>query len=270
MFLSDNQSKILRYPNPTGLLSTYREGQMLGEIWGYETIGIAKTQEEMDNHLATLPKGGQTSLGSRWEAGDIMYRDINGDEKIDDGTNTIDNHGDLKIIGNSHPRYNFSFDINAGWKGFDFRAFFQGVLKRDYFQNSYYFWGAERNVWWSNALVENLDYFRSDPEHPLGVNLDSYYPRPLFGWGKNKETQTRYLQNASYLRLKNLQIGYTLPKSFTEKIFIENFRIFLSGENLCTGTKMITIFDPETIEGGFGGNVYPLTKTYAIGVSLNF
>lgn len=270
--LSDSRTKITKYPNITGSLAatTYRTDMQLGEIWGYETIGIAKTQEEMDAHLATLTNGGQNAFGSRWEAGDIMYKDLNDDGKIDGGSNTLENHGDLKIIGNNTPHFLFSFDLSADWKGFDIRAFFQGVAKRDYFQNSYYFWGAYAGgIWWSTGFDEHSDYFRSSADHPLGQNLDSYYPRPLFS-GKNQQTQTRYLQNAAYIRLKNLQLGYTLPRQLTSKVKIEHLRVFVAGENLWTGTNLTKIFDPETISGGYGGNVYPLSKVISVGLSTNF
>ena len=88
--ISDNQTRIDKYPNPTNSLSKYMAGELTGDIYGYTTIGIAKTQEEMDAHIASLPKGGQTAIGSKWEAGDIMYADINGDGKIDNGSNTLD------------------------------------------------------------------------------------------------------------------------------------------------------------------------------------
>jgi len=103
--LSDSKTKITKYPNPTGNLSAYREGSMMGEIWGYKTIGIAKTQAEMDAHLAALPNGGQNALGSNWKAGDLMFEDVNGDGKINSGANTTGDHGDLVLIGNSSPRY---------------------------------------------------------------------------------------------------------------------------------------------------------------------
>ncbi|NWJ52244.1 MAG: TonB-dependent receptor [Bacteroidetes bacterium] len=270
LMLSDSQTKITNYPNPAGNLSTYYSGEQYGEIWGYTTIGIAKTQAEMDKHLATLANGGQNALGSNWKAGDLMFKDLNGDGKIDGGSNTTGNHGDLSVIGNSTPRYSFALDLSADWKGFDIRAFFQGILKRDYFQNSYYFWGASGSgIWWSTGLKEQTDYFRDDPTHPLGLNLDSYYPRPLFN-GKNQQTQTRYIQNAAYIRLKNLQIGYTIPSNITKKIRVNKFRVYISGENIWTKTKLSTIFDPETIDGGWGGNVYPLSKVYSVGVSVNF
>ncbi len=278
--LSDSQTEITRYPNETGSLNTevnpakdkavYRTGMKLGEIWGYETIGIAKTQEEMDAHLASLPNGGQDAIGNRWGAGDIMYADLNGDGKIDNGANTESDHGDLVIIGNNTPRYLFGLDLNLDYKGFDFRAFFQGVMKRDYFQNSYYFWGAAPSVWESTCMLPHLDYFRDDPGHLLGLNLDSYFPRPDFSTSKNQQTQSRYLQNAAYIRLKNIQLGYTLPELITKKFLVSKLRVYVSGENLWTGTKMFGTFDPETIDGGWNGSVYPLSKTLSVGLSLTF
>lgn len=278
--LSDSQTEITRYPNETGTLNTkinikeeekiYRTGMMLGEIWGYQTAGIAKTQAEMDAHLASLPNGGQDALGSRWEAGDIMYVDANGDGKIDKGATTQNDHGDLAVIGNSTPRFQFGIDLNLDYKGLDLRTFFQGTMKRDYFQESYYFWGAGSSVWESTCMVPHLDYFRDDADHVLGMNMDSYFPRPDFSSTKNNETQSRYLQNAAYIRLKNVQLGYTLPESFTHKLLVSKLRVYVSGENLWTGTQMFKTFDPETIDGGWNGSVYPLTKTISFGLSLNF
>lgn len=268
--LSDSQTKITRYPNQTGRLDTYREGMKYGEIWGYTTVGIAKTQEEMDAHLASLPNGGQDAIGSRWEAGDLMFADVNGDGKIDNGANTINDHGDLKIIGNSTPRFQFGLDISADYKGFDFRVFFQGVMKRKYFQNSWFFWGSGSGVYGSSCQIPHLDYFRDDENHPLGLNMNSYFPRPDFSDEKNHQVQTGYLQNAAYIRLKNIQLGYTLPESLTRKFAISKLRLFVSGENLWTGASLFENFDPETIDGGSQGNVYPLSKVISCGLSVNF
>lgn len=269
--LSDAVGEITRYSNPSGTLSQYYSGMKWGQIWGYETVGIAKTNEEMNAHLSTLTDGGQSNLGSNWMAGDIMYADLNGDGKINSGAGTIDDHGDLRIIGNSTPRFNFGFDITADWKGFDLSVFLQGVGKRDYFQGSFYFWGADNTGRWNSmGLVQHEDYFRNDPNHPLGLNTDGYYPRPLWGTSKNQQVQTRYLQNAAYLRLKNLQLGYSLPSSLVQKAGMSKVRLFVSGQNLLTFTKMTTLFDPETIGGNSRGNVYPLTKVYSFGLNVTF
>lgn len=286
LMLSDAKTIVEKYPgNPTNSIWTYCAGREIGEIWGYETIGIAKTKEEMDTHLTNV--GGQP-FGSEWNAGDIMYRDLDGKSGITEGAGTLEDHGDLKVIGNNTPRYHFGIDLSADWKGFDFRAFFQGVMKRDYWQNSNLFWGVKNSEWWSTGLKEHEDYFRAEPigidGHKITANVDSYYPRPLFGWDsngptKNQKQQTRYLQDASYIRLKNLQIGYTLPVSLTNKLSITKCRIYVSGENLWTGTSLSKLFDPETINGGntdsgadanikSGGNAYPLSRTWSFGISV--
>ncbi|KAA6332172.1 TonB-dependent receptor SusC [termite gut metagenome] len=287
--LSDAKTVIASYPsNTTNSIWSYVSGREIGEIWGYETIGIAKTQAEMDAHLATV--GGQ-SFGSEWSAGDIMYKDLDGNPGITEGAGTIEDHGDLKVIGNNTPRFQFGLDFSADYKGFDVRVFFQGVMKRDYMHSQYsnLFWGAVESEWWSAGLKEHADYFRAEATGLNGeipANLDSYYPRALFGWssngpGKNHKAQTRYMQDASYIRLKNLQIGYTLPTVWTRNIGISKTRLFVSGENLWTGTSLSKLFDPETINGGntdsgadnairSNGNAYPLSQTWSFGLNVTF
>lgn len=272
--LYDSRTKITKYGNnPTGNLDGYIEGRYINEIWGYEVIGMAKTDEEMAAHLETLPNGGQNAFGTVWKAGDIMYRDLNNDGKIDWGAWTIDNHGDAKVIGNSTPRFQFGLDLNAGWKNFDLRVFFQGVMKRDYWQGSAYHFGYTGDIWNTIALTQMNDYFRNEETWSVkqgyrDVNINSYLPRPT-GNRQNLQTSTRYLQDASYIRLKNLQIGYTLPASISQKINIDRLRVFFSGENLWTGTKLASQFDPETI-GRNDGNAYPLSRTFAFGLSVTF
>lgn len=281
--VADARTYIDRYPgNPTHAISTYNEGREIGEIWGFETIGIAKTDAEMQAHLDRV--GGQTAIGNEWAAGDIMYADLDGKEGITKGAQTLEDHGDLKVIGNNTPRFHFGLDLNANYKGFDLRVFFQGVMKRDYWQGSNMFWGVISGMWWSTGLKEHGDYFRPAPigleGYEIPANLDAYYPRPIFDTDKNHETQTRYLQNAAYIRLKNLQVGYTIPAPVIRKLGINSCRIFVSGENLWTGTSLSKLFDPETLNGGntdkdangaikSGGNAYPLSRTWSVGLSIS-
>lgn len=141
---------------------------------------------------------------------------------ITKGAQTLEDHGDLKVIGNNTPRYHFGLDLNANYKGFDVRLFFQGVMKRDYWQGSNIFWGVGQwGMWWSTGLKEHEDYFRDEPVglagHEIAANVNSYYARPRFDSTQNQETQTRYLQDASYIRLKNFQLGYTLPASMNSQ-----------------------------------------------------
>lgn len=299
--VSDQVTYIDSYPsNLTRSLSTYITGQQDGLIWGYETIGIAKTDDEMRAHLEQLdrnyekfhgaapgtPLQGQNPLGGQWGAGDIMYKDVNGDGVINSGAYTLDDHGDLKNIGDSYSHYFYGIDLTADWKGFDIRAFFQGVLKKDFWPGGStnrdegaggYFWGVRgsQSEWHIRGFVQHNDYFRAEaiglPGHEIPANIDSYFPRVIVNNGaKNQQVQTRYLQNAGYLRLKNLQLGYTLPAGFAQKIGIDKCRFFVSGENLLTFSSIFDVFDPETSTGGLGGNVYPLSKTWSCGLSLTF
>lgn len=283
--LSDQTTYIDSYPNnATQSIDTYIAGRKLGEIWGFETIGIAKSDEEMNSHLATTD---QSNIGTQWAAGDIMYRDLDGDGKITTGSSTLDDHGDLKVLGDSNPHYFFSLDLTAAWKGFDFRAFFQGVAKRDFWPGGDattnndnaggYFWGVRgnQNEWHIRGFVQHNDYFRAEATglegYEIAANLDSYFPRPLTNAGdgqKNQRVQSRYMQNAGYCRLKNLQLGYTLPNILTNRIGIDKCRLFVSAENVFTITSLFDVFDPETCTGGVGGNVYPLSKTWSFGLSV--
>ena len=183
----------------------------------------------------------------------------------------MDDHGDLKRIGNATPRYRIGLNLDAAYKGFDFSIFFQGVLKRDWFfgAGDAYFWGAQGNMWQSACFEDHLDYWTEN-------NTGAYYPKPYFGGiQKNQQTQTRYLQSAAYLRCKNIQLGYTLPKSLLSPAGISNCRIYLSCDNLFTITSLSDIFDPEAF-GGYGdegwgsGKTYPLQRTISVGVNLSF
>jgi hypothetical protein len=154
------------------------------------------------------------------------------------------------------------------------RIFLQGVMKRDYWIGGNYLFGATSGgQWWSVGITKVKDYFRDANTWSVQngyqtENVDAYLPRPLYS-DKNVQTQTRYLQNAAYIRLKNMQIGYTIPSELTSHLGISNLRIFFSGENLLTGTKLAKQFDPETISS-YSGNGYPLSKTFSFGLSVTF
>ena len=262
--LSDYQTTILKYPYDgefgSQLISNYYNGKKLGTIWGYVTEGIAQTDEEM---LAWL-ENNRPTWGSNWAAGDIMYKDLNGDGKVSAGASTIDDHGDKVVIGNSTPRFRVGLNLGVDWKGFDFSVFFQGVMKRDWNFDSgdAYFWGMAGDLWQSAGFKEHLDYWT--PE-----NTNAYYPRPLISSTKNQYAQTRYVQNAAYLRCKNLQVGYSVPKKVLKHFGASNLRVYTSVDNLFTITPLASMFDPEAISGYYGsGKLYPLMRTWSIGVSL--
>src|SRR5690606_18148317 len=156
---------------------------------------------------------------------------------INIGNNTVDDHGDLRIIGNSSPRYSFGINLGAAWRGIDATLFLQGVAKRDFSpptggNRGVFFWGFTGGFG-SNMYEETSDFWT--PE-----NTDAYLPKPYNSGEvvKNQQSQTRYLQNAAYMRLKNLQIGYTFPPAIMERVKLQNIRVFVSGENLFTLTSL--------------------------------
>ena len=132
-------------------------------------------------------------------------------------------------------------------------------------------------MWQAAGFMEHMDFYR-DENSPMvqaglaDVNLDSYFPRPVFDNGKNNQTQSRFLQSAAYMRLKNLQIGYSLPSEIVSRIGVGNARFYVSGENLLTFSKMSKIFDPESVglSGWNDGKTYPFSTVYSLGLNVNF
>ncbi len=264
--LSDYKTIVTEYDSPDNKIAGWYEGKQFGEIWGFETVGIAKSDAEM---YAYLDKHSQSAIGTKWGGGDMMYRDKNDDGSVDRGSETLDDHGDLVVIGNSTPRYAYSFTLDAQWKWFNVRAYFQGIGKRDFFfTNSATFFGIAAE-WQRSLYVDHLDYFRYAGSK-LGANYeDPYYARLRIDQN-NIQVSDYYLQDASYLRLKNLQVGANLP---TKKIkWMQRGYIYVSVENLLTWTNL-RIYDPEAV-GNFEtwgpGKTYPQYRTYSIGLDLTF
>ncbi|MEG2180292.1 MAG: TonB-dependent receptor [Bacteroidales bacterium] len=269
--LSDARTFIDKYPNASKSLDTYYAGQELGDIWGYVTHGIAKSQSEMDSWTAN----NNPSWGSGWGEGDIMYKDLDGNNIINKGANTVDDSGDRKIIGNSTPRFIFGLNLGLEWKGIDFSMFWQGVAKRDLWLAGSTFWGISGGQWQSTGLNEHLDYYRpANTTSVFGANTDAYYPKMYMNKDMNQEVQTRYLQNGAYARLKNVQVGYSLPRHILNKIQMQNLRVFVSAENLLTISSLPSGFDPETAYSKYSdnnsGKTYPLQTTFSLGVNVTF
>ena len=257
--LSDSRSWITRFDNPTRQRNDHYVGKELGEIWGMVTEGFFKDQEDIDNHAdqwQVMSYPGDRPL----EPGDLKYKDLNGDGKITKGSNTVDDPGDFKIIGNSRSRYLYGLDLNADWNGFDLRVLFQGVGKRDWYPSGYRFFGIYLAPW-GNVYENNLDHWT--PENP-----DAYFPRLKSylanGNGDMSTEQTRYLQNAAYLRLKNVTFGYSVPKALLQKTKLEHVRIYFSGENLFEATPLCRNFDPEQLDD----STHPLQRTFSIGLNI--
>ena len=278
--IGDSKSKILKYKNDSELLDTWYNGKNVGEIWGFVSDKLIQTAgEEMPD---------QTKYYKTWGPGDMKYKDLNNDKIINDGTRTLKDRGDLKVIGNSTPRYNFGITGGLNWKGFDMSMFWQGIGKRDYLinttSNMYFGIVPGGSAGSESALFKNspgLDFWRpADDTSVLGPNTDAYFPKPYFTTenDKNRAPQSHYVLNAAYLRLKNIQIGYTIPQRLSMKAHLYKARFYASGENLITFTKLPGILDPETTiasDPAFGGRemtgaIYPISKGLSFGVNLTF
>ena len=264
--ISDSYSKITKYDNPTGYLGDYYEGMELGEIWGYVTDGFIQDKAEAEQQAVR-----QKVIATTWLPGDIRYADLDGNGAVDYGKNTLSDHGDKKIIGNNTPRYRFNINLGASWKGFDIRALFEGTMKRDLWLgtgSTGIFWGYY-GQWWSTLNDTHLDYWT--PENP-----NAYYPTPT-NTTRSRQTQTKYLQDASYIRLKDVTIGYNLPQAWISKFGIAQLRIFASGQNLWEATGLYKYLDPDATgnrkkDGEMEDRMtkYPFCRTYSFGINVTF
>ncbi len=233
---SDNKSVVLEYNNPTKILTTFYEGMTIGELWGFKSVGLFQNAEEINNSAS------QKQLFGKWSEGDVRYTDINGDGKITYGKNTATDPGDQVIIGNSQPRKAIGLSAFAGYKGFDFKIFFQGILQRDVYLNDIILFGfSYQGISHTGLRDYQMDYWTPN-------NTNAYYPKPYETNEnlKNQLVQTRYLLNAHYLRLKNLQIGYNLSDRLLSKMHFQKLRLYLSGENLLTFSGLPNGIDPES------------------------
>ena len=280
--IGDYKSKITKYNNPDRLLSSYYEGKVLGEIWGYSVAGLFATDEEAAayqaqiNDKAVNQRVYNSKNESKLMAGDVKFIDLDGDNVISEGSGTVDNPGDMRVIGNSLPRYNYSFRADLSYFGFDVSAFFQGVGKQDWYltQNAYDFWGPYS---FPSLSFIHTDFMKNvwSEENP-----NAYFPRPRgyasYSGGALGVVNDRYLQNAAYLRLKNLTVGYTIP--LKSKKVINQLRVYFTGENLFYWSplkKYTKTVDPEltntssTYNAGTGVG-YGYSRSYSVGVDLKF
>ena len=170
-------------------------------------------------------------------------------------------------------------NASASWKGFDVRVFFEGIAKRDLWIDSPVFWGfpSNSNVWQSAVNDYHVDNSWSEN------NTNAYYPLPSYS-GRSKQTQTKYLQNGAYIRLKDLTISYTIPKAWISTVGIEQLKVFASGQNLWVGTKLFKYLDPDIVStrqsnskdnklvGNLtsDGKAYPFSRTFSFGINLTF
>ena len=290
----DYITKITRFYNPNKVLTDYYEGMTLGEIWGYHIDGLFATDAEAALYQRSIDWDNSANIYnkifsakgaglSQLLAGDMRFADLNDDGVISQGANTVDNPGDKRIIGNALPRYSYSFRFDLSWYGFDVSAFFQGVGKRN----------------WYPAISSNTGQFSSDFFGPYAYpqtsfvstsfpancwsedNPDAYFPRQR-GYiaradGPLGQENDRYLQNAGYLRLKSLSLGYTVPLGKKQQR-IDRIRISLNGENLWYWSplkKHSKTVDPELVFSTATNNKntgvgYFYSKVFSVNLDITF
>lgn len=307
--VSDAKTVLTEYGSGTQITSNY-SGKDIGEIWGYRTdrlyqmsdfeldasgkpILITLTAAESALHagkkaykLKTV--GGkkpvyqpflQTSSNFNFGPGDVMFKDLNGDGEINNGKGTLADHGDMEVIGNSTPRYEYGFRIGADYKGFDLSVFFQGVGSRQL---------------WGQGFLAIPGFQASDGAMPEAIasnfwtpdHTDAFYPAAYNNGGSNTannlQVQDRYLLNMAYLRLKNLTLGYSLPQNLLKKAWMSSARVYVGLENFITWDHLKDLpIDPESINGysmwsetdynaGRTATGIPAFKSVSIGLQLNF
>ncbi len=250
--MADSQTEVVKYNlNTNNSYSSLYPGKKLGEMWGYTALGLMQDGDFDEDGTYLGPS--QSTISSTWYPGDMIYADINGDGRIDNGDATRDDPGDVRIIGNSNPRYTYAVNLDAAWKGFDLSLFFNGVGKRDVYISNSAFWGSL-----SGAGSKYMYYHSWTPER-----TDAKYP--MYGAGSKNYQGTGGLFNGTYLRLKQAVLGYTLPAWLSRKAGMEKVRFTLSGYNLFEITDIPDVFSPDQIS-----SAYPNMRSVAFGAQVTF
>ncbi len=250
--LSDYQTEITKYDNPTGAIDSYYVGKKVGEIWGYKTVGLFQTDEELAN------AADQSRIGTNWRLGDVHFANLDDDNIITTGSKTLDDTGDLIRIGNSTPRYAFGINAGVKFKNFSLDVFAQGIMKRDWYPSTsnflrfFPFKTLSIEQWWID------DSWTPD-------NRDAYFPLMQYAYsdGKNFGTQTRYLQNAAYIRLKNVTLSYDIPVKFVDRA-----QVYINATNLWEASGVYKTLDPEQPRDLQGRYMFQRSFTVGLRVTL--
>lgn len=243
--LSDVRNEVTSLKATGPYISTYtidEEGQPIDALYGYKAIGLFQTQDEVDKSPAQF---------GNLAPGDIKYKDVNGDGVI--------NADDRLVMGSQVPRLTYGLNLSASWKGFDLSALIQGVGKKNVFLYSDAVW-----AFYNGGKIQDwqLDYWT--PQNP-----NAKYPRLIAETTHNNfQNSSFWVFNSAYGRLKNVVLGYSLPKTLLDRTFIDNLRVYVSGQNLFMVDKMPQGWDPERPSGT--ASVYPISSTYVFGLNLTF
>lgn len=260
--ISDSQNKLVEYDGASvvgegnvGLL----EGYEMNTIWGYATDGYWSSREEYLQYKKDHP-GYQTFNDGKIAGGDTKYvAQGTPDHQIGIGSGTPEDKGDLIYLGNSNARYLYGFNLSAQWRGFDFSMMFQGVGKRKMLIDAAAlapFYRTYQMPW-----TIHRDYWTED-------NQDAYWPRLYNANGNNFnfKSSDKWVQDASYIRLKNITLGYTIP---VPRKYISKLRVYISGNDVWEHSNILKVFDPES-GNNVGRNYYPFFRSWAFGVNVEF
>jgi hypothetical protein len=230
-----------------GTLATNTVGYPVNSFYGYVMDGIFQNQKEVDAASVQVPGADPYN---RTSPGDVRFRDLNNDGVINDGDRTI--------LGNPNPQFIYAMSNDFSYKGFDLNIFLQGVQGNDIFNAN-------------NVFQESMAVAQNQTTKVLGrwegEGTSNDIPRAIFNDpNNNSRISSRFLEDGSYLRIKNVTLGYTLPHSLLNNTF-QKARIYLSAQNLFTFTKY-SGFDPEVPANGVDFNVYPVTRVLSVGINI--
>ncbi|SEK41984.1 TonB-linked outer membrane protein, SusC/RagA family [Chitinophaga rupis] len=278
--LSDYTAKITRFDNPQFLLDNHYVGEQLGEIWGYSIDGYFKSDAEAQSwgiNQDYVDRDQRVTSPGEWSklhAGDMKFKDLNGDKVVNNGKNTLSEHGDLRRIGNFLPRYSFGINAGFNWNNFDLTVFLQGIGRQHWYPNveSAKFWGPYGRPYTSFVPAD----FESKIWSP--GNPDAYFPLlrgyAAYPGGELSVNNDKYMQDLAYIRLKNLTLGYNFPATLVRRWKMQQLRLYFTGQNLFTFTKLKTKYiDPEQVGPNAtdaGGRDYPFVKQYSFGFDITF
>jgi hypothetical protein len=254
--ISDNQNKLIKYNGKstigTGGVIPLLENYPLNSVWGYKTAGYFQTQQEANDYKAKV----SYPFFANPAPGDVKYLDLNGDGVVSAGDGTPAKPGDLVYLGTTNARYTYGANLAASYKGFDFSIFFQGAAVRKFLIDQ----GTLSPMLGTADMPWTIHMDRWTPTNP-----NAMFPRMYQTNAYNYMSSDKWAQNGAYIRLKNIQIGYTIP---LRKKFIKSIKVYVSGQDLWESTKVMSVFDPE-VGNGVSATTYPFYRTVAFGLNIS-
>jgi hypothetical protein len=254
--VSDNQNELVKYDGRNSIgnggVVGLLEGYPLNSVWGYKTAGYFQSVDEAEKYKTNV----KYPFFANYTAGDIKYLDLNGDGVISPGAGTPENAGDLVLLGTTNARYTYGFDVGASWKGIDFSIFLQGAARRRFLISE----ETLSPILGTADMPWTIHMDRWTPENP-----NALFPRMYQTSAHNFRPSDKWSQNGNYLRLKNVQIGYTLP---IKNRHVEGIKVYVSGQDLWESTKVLEVFDPE-VGNNVGATAYPFYRTVSFGLNVS-